>query len=548
MASRMELADGHREAHRREALVPASLGDPNALRFWIAVILTGVAAGLGAAALTALLEQVQGHAWGAYEPSALMEAARRVGPWRHVLLLLSAGLLTGVGQWLLTRLASGNGIDITAAIWFRAGRLPTMRTLGSAALSIVIVGMGATLGREGAPKQAGAVFGNLASDLGRLSDEQRRLLVAIGAGAGMAAVYSVPLGGAIFALEVLRGKLSLRLVLPALAATTIATGVATIVIPNAPIYRTPPYAVGLGDYAFAALAAPVVGIWSVGFVRLIAWADRVRPSDWRRLVAPPLVFLAVGVVSIPFPEVLGNGQDVAQAMFRQPLAPLALLVLLPVRPLCTVGSVASGAPGGLFTSSLAAGALMGGALGALWLRTASVGRPRPVRDPRRGRDAGGDHARPDLRAGPDDGADRAGAPVRDADADRHRRRHGDIAQHRNALGLRGATDRRGSGRAAEGQGGRRGKRSPHSIAAKLTHDALRLLHPLVPHLLIDPFHRRPGDAERGFLLAGVVGVGGVGVVERLAEDRLCVFRQVRTDGRRQIGVDLIRHGASPFRR
>ena len=80
---------------------------------------------------------------------------------RHVELLLGAGLITGLGQWLLTRLTTGNGIEITAAIWFQAGRLPTLRTLASAVLSIVIVGMGAPLGREGAPKQFGAVFGNL---------------------------------------------------------------------------------------------------------------------------------------------------------------------------------------------------------------------------------------------------------------------------------------------------------------------------------------------------------------------------------------------------
>jgi H+/Cl- antiporter ClcA len=56
---------------------------------------------------------------------------------------------------------------------------------------------------------------------------------------------------------------------------------------------------------------------------------------------------------------LGNGQDVAQFLFAHPLAP--------VRPLCTVASLACGAPGGLFTPSLAAGALAGSALGALWL-------------------------------------------------------------------------------------------------------------------------------------------------------------------------------------
>jgi len=212
------------------------------------------------------------------------------------------------------------------------------------------------------------VFGNLASNLQSLSDEQRRLMVAIGAGAGMAAVYSVPLGGALFALEVLRGKLALRLVLPALAASMIATKTATFVVADAPLYTTPVFAISPLVYLWAVLAAPLIGLWSVGFVRATAWADRVRPSDWRRIVAPPLVFLAVGIASIPYPELLGNGQDVAQYLFAHPLAPGALLILLLLRPLCTVGSLACGAPGGLFTPTLAAGALAGSALGAIWLR------------------------------------------------------------------------------------------------------------------------------------------------------------------------------------
>ena len=67
-------------------------------------------------------------------------------------------------------------IDTTAAIWFYAGRMPPLRTLGSAILSIFVVGMGASLGREGAPKQVGAVIANVFSDRELLSDEQRRLV------------------------------------------------------------------------------------------------------------------------------------------------------------------------------------------------------------------------------------------------------------------------------------------------------------------------------------------------------------------------------------
>lgn len=349
------------------ANVPATLRDPGAIRFWIAIVLTSLCAGLGAAALTWLFKVVQELAWGAADPSALIEAARKASSLLHIAMLLGAGLVTALGQWLLIRLASGNSIDVTTAIWFQAGRLPALRTLGSAVLSIVIVGMGAPLGREGAPKQFGAVFGNLFSSLQKLSDEERRLIVAIGAGAGMAAVYSVPLGGAIFALEVLRGTLALRLVLPALAAALIATKTAAFVVPNAPLYAVPVFAVAPDVYLWAIAASPLIGLASIAFVRAIAWADRVRPSDWRRLVAPPLVFAVIGLMSIIFPELLGNGQDVAQLLFRHPLAPLALAALVVLRPLATVVSAASGAPGGLFTPSLTFGALMGAALGGLWL-------------------------------------------------------------------------------------------------------------------------------------------------------------------------------------
>jgi len=193
--------------------VPSTLSRPGAGRFWLAVVLTGIGTGVGAAVLTRLLEMVQHLVWRG-SGTDLLDAAAHTPAWEHVAVLLGAGVLTGAGQLVMVRLSSSNGIDITEAIWFRAGRLPVVRTLGSALLSILVVAMGASLGREGAPKQTGSVIANAVSDRARLSDDERRLLVACGAGAGMAAAYGVPLGGALFALEVLRGALALRLVQP----------------------------------------------------------------------------------------------------------------------------------------------------------------------------------------------------------------------------------------------------------------------------------------------------------------------------------------------
>jgi len=346
-------------------LIPSTLRHPGALYFWLAILLTGIATGIGAVLLTKLLEVVQHLAWRG-SATNILEAAQQASPWRHVFVLLGAALVTGLGQILLKQLSSGNGIDTTAAIWFHAGRMPALRTLGSAVLSVLIVGLGVSLGREGAPKQAGAVFANFFSDKERLSDEQRRLLVACGSGAGMSAAYGVPLGGALFALEVMRGKLALRYVLPALFASLVATGVSWFVLPNAPTYVIPAYVSSASVILWALVAGPIVGVASVGYVRMVSWADRHRPKGWRRLTTPLVVMGLLGAVSIWFPQILGNGKDISQLAFTSQVAPALLLILLVLKPAATALCMRSGAPGGMFTPSLTAGAMLGGVLGYAW--------------------------------------------------------------------------------------------------------------------------------------------------------------------------------------
>lgn len=335
------------------------------LKLWVAVALTGIGTGIGAGAFYLLLQMLQRLAWPG-GGSSLLEAAKAVSFERHVLILLGAGFLTGLGQLLLSGLSSGNGIDINAAIWFSAGRLPPLRTLGSAVLSIFLVGMGLPLGREGAPKQVGAVLGNLFSSSAGLSDDQRRLLVACGAGAGMSAAYGVPLGGALFSLEVLRGVLALRLVLPALFASTIAALVAWSVVPNGPTYVFPAYNTSALVVAWALLFGPLTGMLSVVYVRAVAWADSHKPEGWGLLFVPLTVMGIIGVTSFWFPQILGNGQEISELAFVGKVEPGLLLCIFLLKPLATVMSIRSGAPGGLFTPSLTLGAMFGGLLGYGW--------------------------------------------------------------------------------------------------------------------------------------------------------------------------------------
>jgi H+/Cl- antiporter ClcA len=356
------MREGHPAARNA---VPYSLTQPGAARFWGAVVTIAVGTGLSAAVLTEIVIAVQQLLWPDAHHS-ILDAASAVSAWHHIAILLAAGGLTGLGQLVLVRLTSGNGIDLTEAIWFAAGRLPKIRTLGSALLSVVLVGMGVSLGREGAPKQFGAVIADAVSDGANLPDEQRKLLVACGAGAGMAAAYGVPLGGALFSLEVLRGALSLRLVLPAILTALIATVVSWILLPDAPTYIMPAYASSASVVVWAVAAGPIIGVVSVLYVRLISFADKNKPRGLWRLFVPLLALGAFGIISIPFPQLLGNGKEVAQLAFLGGLGPWLLLALVFLKPLSTALCLGSGAPGGLFTPSLALGALLGALLGWGW--------------------------------------------------------------------------------------------------------------------------------------------------------------------------------------
>jgi H+/Cl- antiporter ClcA len=326
------------------------------------VVLVGLGAGLGGAALMELLKGVQHLAW-SYHIGDFLEGVQGASATRRVVVLAIGGVVAGGGGLLL----AGRGTaDIPEAIWLRDARLPLLASLARAVHSIVIVGLGASLGREAAPQQTGAAVASALSDWAKLPDWQRRLLVACGAGAGMAAVYNVPLGGALFALEVLLGTLTLPLVLPALATSLIATAVAWIALPTHPTYAIPTYTIHASQVVWALIVGPIAGLAAVGYIRLIALAHAVRPSGWMRMAAPVVVFTALGAVAIAYPQILGNGKNIVQLALLARLSVALLAVLLVLKPLATAACLGSGAPGGLFTPTLAFGVLFGGLLGEAW--------------------------------------------------------------------------------------------------------------------------------------------------------------------------------------
>lgn len=154
-----------------------------------------------------------------------------------------------------------------------------MATLIHALLQIITVALGSPLGREVAPREVGAMSaGRLARACG-LGDADTRIMMACGAGAGLAAVYNVPLAGALFVLEVLMGTFSFSVMIPALACCAIATEVAWAGLGNETQYHLSGLAVTPSLLVWSLLAGPLFGLAAYGFGRLTRSARDQAPRN-----------------------------------------------------------------------------------------------------------------------------------------------------------------------------------------------------------------------------------------------------------------------------
>jgi CIC family chloride channel protein len=336
-------------------------------KFWFAVVLTGIATGLFGDLLMwilALAERAAFH----YHSGSFQDAVAAVSGARRVGSLLVAGVIGAVSWYLIRRFLKSEHAEIDEAVWSGDGDLSPRRSLLTSVVSEVVIGLGASLGREAAPKLMGGASGSVISRWFNLTPAQKRLLVACGGGAGLAAVYNVPLGGALFTAEVLYGSFALPVVFPALATSLVATVVAWVYLPSGATYADiPNYRFSASLMVWSLLAGVLIGMLAVFYVRLIGWVSFHRAKGTHILWAMPLAFVVVGVIGLWFPELFGNGKDMAHEALLGVGSVGLLFALFALKPLVTALTLGSGAAGGVFTPFLATGAVLGGFLGALWI-------------------------------------------------------------------------------------------------------------------------------------------------------------------------------------
>ncbi len=334
--------------------------------FWAMLALTGVAAGLFGDLMMLILFTVQHLAFG-YHSGPLEAAVEHSSGLRRVTVLLIAGAVGGVGWYLLRRYTKGEKSELDDVVWGSRAHLSFRRSLGTSVLSELAIGMGASIGRENAPKLMGGASASVLAGWARLSPAQRRLLMACGGGAGLAAVYNVPLAGALFTAEVMLGSVTVPVVLPALACSAVATAVSWLYLPARPTYLdVPSYHVSAPLLVWALIAGPLIGLIASGYIRLIGWVSHHQAKNKAAIIAPVLAFGLLGLIGLAYPQLFGNGKDMAHDSFLGRDGLVLLLALFALKPLVTALCLGSGASGGLFTPTLSTGAMLGGAAGMIW--------------------------------------------------------------------------------------------------------------------------------------------------------------------------------------
>ena len=351
-------------------------------RLMVLSIIVGVVAGFGALAFNFVLDYANDamlvRAVGYKQPkpggegvTVIPEPPRR----RWLLLIVPAvgGLLSGLLVFSFAPEAEGHGTDaMIAAFHHKRGlirkRIPFVKTIASA----LTIGSGGSAGREGPIAQVGAGFGSALATWVKAGDYERRLLMIAGAGAGIGAVFRAPLGGALFAAEVLYREIEFETsaLVPTFIASITAYSIYCAFSNNwGAIFSIPKlqftHPLELPLYVALGLVCAAMGVL---YVKVFYG---VRDHVFRKIplpnhVKPALGGLAVGAIGFFLPQVLSMGYGWVQLAMDGHLALSLIVAIALVKILVTGLTISSGGSGGVFAPSMVIGGLTGAAVGILF--------------------------------------------------------------------------------------------------------------------------------------------------------------------------------------
>ena len=346
-------------------------------------LVVGIVTGIGAVVFRGLIGLVHnvlflGRFAFAYDASLFTP----YNPWGAAVILVP--VIGGLGvTWIVSNFApeaKGHGVpEVMDAIYYQRGVIRPVVAVVKSIASALAIGSGAAVGREGPIIQIGSALGSTLGQVVRMQVGQRITLVAAGAGAGIAATFNTPIGGVLFATELMLPEISVNTFLPVAVATGTATFIGRLFFGTQPAFTVPSHLASIPNapsgaltLALYALLGAIVGVAAAGFIRGLHWLEDGFDRIPGRYLRHSLGMLVVGIMMYALWRTAGHyyiegvGYATIQATLQGRLTGAGFLLLLFAgKLLATSISLGSGSSGGVFSPSLFMGGVLGAAFAAI---------------------------------------------------------------------------------------------------------------------------------------------------------------------------------------
>jgi CIC family chloride channel protein len=326
----------------------------------------GILAAFGALLFRTLIEIFQHGFW----PSAttFLEQVTAAPWWLKILVPVCGGLLAGPIITFLVPEARGPGVPVV--ISSVTSRQSTMRhrvTLLKALVTSLLIGSGASVGREGPIVQIGASIGSSLAQFFRLNPDLRRVCLACGAAAGIAATFNAPIAGTLFAVEIILLDIEVGHISHIMISSITASVIARVFWGEFPtLYPSGFQLIHHWELGFYLLLGLISGLVAIAFVWLIYSTDslfaRLKMPEWSK---PALGGLFLGLIGLKLPHVLGVGYDTVNLALSNSLLLKTAVLILFFKIIATSLCIGSGMSGGIFAPSLVLGATLGTVVGMM---------------------------------------------------------------------------------------------------------------------------------------------------------------------------------------
>lgn len=294
---------------------------------------------------------------------ALLSAQVTLTPWRLALIPAAGGLVLGLVTLALNRLRPVEIVDPVEANALYGGQMSLRDSARLTGLTLISNASGASVGMEAGYSQLGAGLFSLVGGQYQLRREDQRLMVTAGAAAAIAAAFNAPLAGAFYGFELVHGSYSTRGLAPVTSAALAGAMVIRLLGNDAPLFSVSEFfAIPNSFYILFALLGLLAAGLGILTMQSATWVERAL----RSLRIPVWLRPAVGggllsLIALWSPQVLGAGHGAIEWHLMQPLSLVLILALLAAKVAASAVSLGAGFRGGLFSSSLFLGALLGAA-------------------------------------------------------------------------------------------------------------------------------------------------------------------------------------------